>query len=155
MKTIKIGTFLKEVKLRDAWNEVCNQYLRRFCTIMDLPEEDAYWPGGDIGSVVIWEDGTAYNMDDIRYVVDHNIPKETVEAWWDYSYQIAYINSEYHALQNYKELPNVNLESYCKGARTLTKEQLDAEYDLIAKIQDAKDKFNTSIESYGHDTDIR
>lgn len=151
MKTIKIGTFLKEVKLKDDWNEVCNQYLRRFCKIMELDYEYAYWPGGDIGSVAVWEDGTAYNMDEIRYVVDNNIPKETVEAWWDYSYQIHYINSEYHALQNYKELPNVNLESYCKGARTLTKEQLDAEYDLIAKIQDAKDKFNTSIESYEQD----
>lgn len=148
METIKIGFFRKEVKLRDDWNEVCKAYLRRFCIIMDLPEEDAYWPGGDIGSVAVWEDGTAYNMDDIRYVVDNNIAKETVEAWWNYSYQIHCINSEYHALQNYKELPNVNLESYCKGARTLTKEQLDAEYDLIAKIQDAKDKFNTSIESY-------
>ena len=153
MKTIKIGTFLKEVKLGDAWNEVCNAYLRRFCKIMELDYEDAYWPGGDIGSIATWEDGTAYTMDDIRYVVDNNIPKETVEAWWDYSYQIEWINSVYHEMQNYKELPNVNLESYCKGARTLTKEQLDAEYDLIAKIQDAKDKFNTSIESYEAPTD--
>ena len=135
-------------RLKTDWEDVCKAYLRRFCTIMDLPEEDAYWPGGDIGSVAVWEDGTAYNMDDIRYVVDNNIPKETVKAWWDYSYQIEWINSVYHEMQNYKELPNVNLESYCKGARTLTKEQLDAEYDLIAKIQDAKDKFNTSIESY-------
>ena len=128
------------IRLKGQWQTVCLQYLREFCKIMELDYEYAYWPGGDIGSVAVWEDGTAYNMDDIRYVVDNGIPKETVEAWWDYSYQIEWINSVYHEMQNYKELPNVNLESYCKGARTLTKEQLDKEYDLLTKIQDAKDK---------------
>ena len=137
---------MKNNSLKDKWQAVCDDYLRRFCKIMEKDYYDAYWPGRDVGSVVVFPDGESFGIHDIRYVVDNNIPGDTVWEWWYYSFDIYTLQEEYRQLEHYTELRSINLESWCKGApRPYTDEEIKSRMEGIESIRKAKERFIQDI----------
>lgn len=133
--------------LKEIWNEVCGQYLRKFCEIMEMDYEDGYWPGGDIGSVVVFSNGEAFNIQDIRYVVDNNIDRNEVDAWYNYTLDILALQEEYDELYHHDKLRSISLESWCKGApKPYSEEKIKSLQESAESIRKAKERFIKSIE---------
>lgn len=101
--------------LKKKWNDVCWDYLRRFCDIIERDFRDAHWPGCHVGTVAVFPEGEAFNMEEIRYVVDNGIDGETVWEWWEYSYNIHALQVDYDSEIGRRELRNISLHDWCEG----------------------------------------
>lgn len=138
--------------LSAQWNIVCDGYLRAFCKQIGLDYEDAYWPRGEVGTTIVFPDGEAFSMDEIRYVVDCEVSYETLMAWYYYTLDIHEINVESQGLQGYQELHSINLESWCNGApKPYTAEQLRRMKDSLAGVRKARESFLATIKGCSED----
>ncbi len=121
--------------LKQRWRDVCNLYLKSFCDKHEYCYEPDMWVSDDPGTIICVSD-MFVNMDDIRYDVDNNIPKEMFSKWYWKSLEVYELTGE--NFMNYK--------SFCKGAPDpWTEDKLKVVRDGKKKIQAMTDDLNNYI----------
>ncbi len=97
-------------QLKGAYEEICQEYVRRLCEAWEIPFEEAWWHGDEIGGGLFLSDWWCpLDMQGLRYVVEHGV---THEAWMAYC---DFVESE---INNGKALPRINFYSWFEfGAR--------------------------------------
>ena len=101
--------------MRDAWEGICNAYLKAFCDRHLLDMGESFWGHGDPGTIACVE-GNFISMDVIRYDVDHDIPPEVFWEWYDYELDISEIEADYRYYNDLRKFTHINYPSFCKGA---------------------------------------
>lgn len=91
-------------QLNGAYEEICQEYVRRLCEAWEIPLEDAWWHGDKIGGGLFLADWwMPLDMQELRYVVENGI---THEAWMEYC---SFVESE---INNEKDRPQINFHSW-------------------------------------------
>lgn len=91
--------------LKERYENLCNEYLKRFCEKQEMDFDDG-WVGGTVGGIA--NIGDYYlSFDDIRLDIDTNQPKGVILSYYD------------HILEgHHKEPPEyINYQSYINGIR--------------------------------------
>ena len=91
------------MNLKDRFNEICCDYVDRFCRKHEFNPKDVSWV--NIGGIVSIAD-YFFSFDNIRYDIDNRVNKSMMIEFYDYS------------LDKYSQGINCpNYENYIKGAR--------------------------------------
>lgn len=101
--------------MRDAWEGICNAYLKAFCHKHLLDLDEAFWGHNDPGTIACIE-GNFIEMDVIRYDIDHDVPPEMFWEWYDYDLEIGELEADYRYYNDVKQFVHINYPSFCKGA---------------------------------------
>lgn len=108
-------------KLKENFEAACNAYLSAFCARHEMDFEG--WVGGRVGEVA--EIGDRFiGMDEMRYDVDNEPPKNRIFQWLDYMQELCYLGCT----------RKINFEAFCKGA------PLPYSHDDLMKIKAAHKK---------------
>lgn len=107
--------------LKYKFKETAEAYLKVFCEKHDYDYEDKSWVGGWVGEVAELGDDF-YNLNDIRYDIDNNIPVGEIEKWTDYVLRLGELDCP----------RRINFQSWCKGA------PLPYSEDMLNNIEDAR-----------------
>lgn len=91
---------MKKKDLEYCYNLLCNEYIRKFEKKHDLSCDG--WVGGTIGGIAEFINQYFFNLDDIVYDINNNLPKDMITDWQDHCL-------EYDVTINYR--------SYSKGLR--------------------------------------
>lgn len=109
--------------LKYKFKEVAEAYLKAFCEKHDYDYENDSWIGGRVGEVAVLGDDF-YDLNDIRYDIDNNIPAGEIEKWTAYFLRLEEL-----------ECPKkINFQSWCKGA------PLPYSEDMLNNIEDARER---------------
>lgn len=100
--------------MRDAWEGICNAYLKEFCDKHLLDLSEAYWGHDDPGTIACIE-GNFISMDVIRYDIDHDVPPEMFWDWYEYDLDICEIEADYRYYNDLRKFTHINYPSFCKG----------------------------------------
>lgn len=118
-------------KLRENYNNVCNDYLKAFCEKHGFDYEDAKesWAAGYVGGVCNLGEWFV-NFDDIRTDLDMHAPKDEYFKYYDY-------DMESHDLG----FKRINYDSWLLGAPRLSHEQIKLIREAKNRIYEAKAEF--------------
>lgn len=96
--------------LKSSYELICREYVRRLCEAWEIPLEDAWWHGDEIGGGLFLADWwMPLDMQELRYVVENGVAHD---AWMEYC---AFVESE---INNGKDRPRINFRSWFElGAR--------------------------------------
>ena len=132
--------------LKKQWCDICNEYVRLFIEKHELESKyyEDYWIANDPGTIICISD-MYISMDDIRYDIDNDIPKEKFEEWYWESLRRHEYNIQY-----------MNYPSFCKGAPDpIPAESLERIIKLRKKLENIKREleketadYNTNIEHF-------
>ena len=111
------------MELKRQFKEVAEAYLKVFCEKHCYDYEEAAWLGQRVGEVAELGDDF-YNLNDIRYDIDNNIPSGEIEKWTDYVFRLEELNCP----------KSINFQSWCKGA------PLPYSEDMLNNIEDARQR---------------
>ena len=100
--------------MKDAWEGICNAYLRAFCEKHDLDMEEAFWGNDDPGTIAC-VGGYFIEMEVIRYDIDHNELKGQFWRWYDYDLSISELEEDYRYYRDDKKFIHISYASFCKG----------------------------------------
>ena len=129
--------------LKHKWKEVCNEYLLRFCKKHEYHFESDAWVGGDPGTIANVADYFV-GMDNIRYDIDHDIPKEVFVSWYDYDLRLAELDCP----------RRINYPSWCKGAPLPYREDelraIEEAQKRVRKAKEALEKLLTEEKDAKH-----
>lgn len=132
--------------MRDAWEGICNAYLRAFCDRHLLDMSEAYWGHGDPGTIACIE-GNFIEMDVIRYDVDNDIPPEMFWDWYDYELDICELEADYRYYSDLRKFTHINYPSFCKGAPLpYSQEEIDLLRKRISEVDSPQDNSGRYIE---------
>lgn len=124
-------------ELKKKYNEICNEYLYKFCLKNGFEYDPFMWIADNVGTIIMIAD-MFVNMEDIRYDVDNNIPKGKFNDWYWKSVELHEFGVSW-----------MNYESYCKGAPDkYTPEVMEKLRNSFYKIEDAKKEFEEMINNY-------
>lgn len=90
----------------EMYKNACELYRIELCKLWDVRYSDTHWVGDDVGGCLDVEGQFALSLDDIRYIVEHKIDWDTIDAWQDYNIAVDGIK---------RELYHINLQSWCDG----------------------------------------
>lgn len=91
-------------QLKSAYEDICQEYVRRLCEAWEIPLEEAWWHGDEIGGGLFLADWWyPLGMQELRYVVENNV---THDVWMEYC---AYVEAE---INNGNERPLINFHSW-------------------------------------------
>ena len=96
MKTTKLQ------ELKKQYENVCNEYLRKFCNKQGFVFDNDMWVNQDVGSTVMCND-MFLNFSDIVWDINSKQPKGAITEWY------------YECLENIEK--SINYFSYTKGLR--------------------------------------
>lgn len=100
--------------MRDAWDGICDAYLRAFCERHGLDPETAEWDSGDPGTAVLVS-GVYVGMDVIRYDVDNRVPRGFFRAWYDYDSEMSCIEEAFRGFKDFREFRHMDYRDFCEG----------------------------------------
>ena len=125
--------------LKERYEQVANDYVKELCRRFD-PDYDGYMPdwicdkvGGTLDD--LW--GYYINFDDVRLIIDENIPFDDFIKWYDYCL-------ECHAIS--PDITTPNLRSWIKGCPRMRQEELDHLKELHRKVEFARQALEQAIE---------
>ena len=105
-----------EMTLKEEFEQIANKYANKLVEMYffekDCDKPYFYWVSDEAGSILAVSD-YYFNFDDIRYIVDNNVPFDTWLDWYDYNLAITDL-----------DIKAPNLKSWYVGCPRLTKEQL-------------------------------
>ena len=119
---------------KENYEKACNAWINELLNMWEQSPEYGFWVGDEVGGTYFHEAGFSFDMSDIIFCVENNVPLEKVWDFIDYTTKC----SEYNF-----NMPN--LKSYVKGCPTVpdeTFEKLDSiKAELEKCINDTKNKF--------------
>lgn len=92
------------MSLRQNFLDAVEGYMKAFCKKHDVTVD--HWPGGAIGETCCFSNDTYVGFDEIRFDIDHDLPKGMIWEWCDEMLEA-----------HYKNLHMVSLENWSKGLR--------------------------------------
>lgn len=123
---------------QERWNDICNEYLKDFCDKHEWREVSDMWVSKKIGTIVVIN-GMFVSMDNIRYDIDNNVPKDYFAKWYWKSLKVSELTD---GEKNY-----MNYENYCKGAPDYwTEERMQKILTSKIRIEEAKNELLKAIE---------
>lgn len=93
--------------LAKCFAELCDAYARKLSEQWDCGDY-WFWIGDDYGTLAMG-DSFYLSIEDVRYIVEHEIAQDTVEEWTEYNLQIDY------GIELGEPNPHINLQSWCNG----------------------------------------
>lgn len=91
-------------RLKSAYEDICQEYVRRLCEAWEIPLEEAWWHGDEIGGGLFFADWwMPLDMQELRYVVENGV---THESWMEYC---DFVESE---INSGKDQPRINFRSW-------------------------------------------
>lgn len=106
---------LRTTELKKQYREVVENYTREFCDRFDFDYADTMdcWIGGDYNMTEV---GDMYiSFENIREIIDNDIPYETWEAWYYYTLRLHSISTG---------IPVPNLINYWSGCPLRSEEEI-------------------------------
>ena len=125
--------------LQDCWRNVCSEYVRAFIEKheLDTLNYEDYWINNDPGTIICLND-MYIDMENLRYDIDNDIPKDKFEEWYWTSVDRAENNLQY-----------INYPAFCKGAPDpIPANQLEEIKKLRKKVEQARQALEESIKDY-------
>lgn len=129
--------------LKERYEQVANDYVkelyRRF-----YPDYDGYmpaWVGDEIGGTLDDPWGYYINFDDVRLIIDENIPLDDFVEWYDYCLECSTISSD---------ITTPNLRSWLEGCPRMSREELDHLKELHRKVEFARQALEQAIKEQEH-----
>ena len=125
--------------LQDCWRNVCREYVRAFIEKheLDTLNYEDYWINNDPGTIICLND-MYIDMENLRYDIDNDIPKDKFEEWYWTS-----VDRAENGLQ-YLDYP-----AFCKGAPDpIPPDQLEEIKKLRKKVEQARQALEDSIKDY-------
>lgn len=105
-------SIINQIKLQShsglpkIYEAVCEEYRRRLCNAWEIPFDESWWHGDEIGEGLFLADWwMPLDMQELRYVVDNGV---TFEAWLEYC---AFMESE---IIKGNDRPRINFTSWFK-----------------------------------------
>lgn len=128
-------------KIKERWLGVSNEYLKAFCERIGISIEDAWWIGDDPGTIAQIGDYFV-GIHEMRYLVDNNISPDVFFKWYDYSLDIHTLQEEYHEIERFTSLKDINFESFAKGAPLPYSEvEIKTMGDSLKRLKAAREEF--------------
>lgn len=124
-----VGMKLKN--LRKSYEDACNMWLRELCISWELRMSDGFWIGDEVGG--IWDSGDGdviVDMQDIIYIVEHDVTYDTYCDWRSYNSDAAEFGYAY-----------MRLKSYCEGERRIPQYAFDRLHQMKKDFEDAIDEY--------------
>lgn len=119
--------------LKDEFNLIVDKYTATFCKKHELNFDG--WVGNDTGTIGCFGD-YFISFDNIRYDIDNDIPKGVFFEYYDYDLRIP------------EGGRRVNYESYIKGYRPYTEQQLDEIEEAQKKVHEAEMILKDAIDGW-------
>lgn len=98
--------------LKEQFNTTANGYLIELLRMYEWDRRDGFWIGDEIGGTYAHGDNFFVNYDDMRFIVDNDVPLDVYESWTDY----VLFAIEYNQNQP-------NLKAWVSGCPRLSEEQ--------------------------------
>ena len=124
--------------LMNAWKEICNKYLKKFCDKHEYTYESDCWIHNDPGTIANIGD-LFVSMENIRYDIDNDIPEEKFEKWYWKSLEVYELVGEKY----------MNYENFCKGCPDYwTEDKLESIRKAKQRVIEAQDALEQEINKY-------
>lgn len=121
--------------LKQTFRDICDAYLKSFCTKHGIDYEKCYWIGGHVGEVVDCDAVYSVSLDDIRVDIDQAVDVEVFEAWYEYCLRLGMIGVG--SMPNYR--------SWVAGCPRKTEYEIVNLEHLHAEVEKAKAILNDAI----------
>lgn len=119
--------------LKDEFNLIVDKYTATFCKKHELRFDG--WIGNGIGTIGCFGD-YFISFDNIRYDIDNDIPEPVFFEYYDYDLRIP------------EGGRRVNYQSYVKGYRPYTEEQLDKIKEAQKRVYEAESALKDAIDGW-------
>ena len=117
------------VELKNAYHDLCNEYLETFCKNMGVTSEEEPWVADDAGSVACVGDYFFSFCDVIKYCVDNSLTDfDDIIAWNDYCLSCESLG-----------IPSPNYKSWHRGCPVIPTEKLDSLIAMKAELEEEVD----------------
>ena len=126
----------KNSSLRKEYEKVCRDYAKAFCNMYGYDYDEKEWV--EIGGV--YEIGDMFvNFDDIRYIVDNEVPSKMFYEWYDYTTRLGFIDIS---------IPTPNLKSWCMGCPRKSDEEIRALEESHMRLIQLQKEFKCSVDDF-------
>ena len=127
--------------IKEQWREVSDEYLKAFCERVGISIGDAGWIGDAPGTIAQIGDYFV-GIHEMRYLVDNNISPDVFFKWYGYSLDIHTLQEEYHEIERFTSLRDINFESFAKGAPLPYSEaEIKKMGDSLKRMRAAQEEF--------------
>lgn len=120
--------------LKEQFEKTANTYLVELLRMYEWDSRDGFWIGDEVGGTYAYGDSWFFSYDEMRYIVENDVPFDVYDEWADYVM---------FAIEFNQNQPN--LKSWVKGCPRLSK---DEQKKLIDLKQDLKDKMKEFYDKY-------
>lgn len=114
--------------LKKQFDNTAELYRIELCKMWEIGYSDTYWIGDDVGGVLDVCADLPLSYDDVRYVVENKVARETVAEWIDYLTAVDGLK---------RELYNINLQHWCMGCPRV---DASAWYEQLWHVKEGKQK---------------
>lgn len=114
------------------YNDIISNYVDAFIKQIGF-EEKPHFELSDLSSMLTINDELIVNMDDVRYVVDHEIKEKEFFEWYYYNQDMCMLG-----------LNLINIVSWFNGAPRLSRDKIESLYEK-------KEELNQLLEKYKND----
>jgi hypothetical protein len=112
------------------YKDACEEILKAFCKTYELPYEKDSWTAVGVGTYA--NVGDFYiDMQDMLFMLNNNISWNVWLANYDYNMDAAYLG-----------LNLINLQSWCRNAPRLSKEQMDNLKAMRKELEELTEEYN-------------
>ena len=124
--------------LREQWEKACNGYLVEMLRMWELDAHYGYWNSDEPGTIYHYGDYHNLTMEDIIYIVEHDIEEDEVTAW------------EYYCLDAYEfKFTCPNLRAWhmgCPRTEQAVFERLrELKADLAKAVEEEKERIRNEV----------
>lgn len=125
------------MSVKDKFAQVCAEYIEIFCQKhlgCKSEECEIFWVHDEVGGLLVLNDYFISFLD-LKYDIDHNVPKDQFFGWYDYSLRV-------------KEVTDVDLnyQSYLAGYRVQNLDRIEAlQQEVFNLIEQTKNEVNSTL----------
>lgn len=73
----------KSAHLSAVYEELCEEYALQVCMLLGISRSDCWWSRNEVGGALMTSDFHVISMDEIRLLVDNDIPSKVYTEWYD------------------------------------------------------------------------
>lgn len=117
--------------LRKEYEIAANKYIDALLSMYEMDSFYGYWIADVVGGVYVYGDTYFFNFDDVRYLVDNEIPLDVFEEWSDYCIEAFELG-----------ISQPNLQAWVKGCPRATKEEIERIRSIKRQLAEERDKLN-------------
>jgi len=117
--------------LKKEYENAANKYVDALLSMYEMDSFYGYWIADDVGGVYAYGDTFFFNFDDIRYLVDNEIPLDVFDEWQDYCIEAFELG-----------ISQPNLQAWVKGCPRASKEEIERIRSIKRQLAEECDKLN-------------